>query len=45
MQGRSDIKTASDFNSDRRAETALQSSDGERGRKHAKSFDPVRDLL
>ena len=35
MQGRSDIKTASGFNDQRRAETALQSSDGESGRKPA----------
>ena len=45
MQGRSDINTASDFSSHRSAETALQSSDGEIGRKHAKSIDLVRDLL
>ena len=45
MQGRSDMKTDFDFNSHRSAETGLQSSDGERGRKHAKVIDVVRDLL
>ena len=44
MQGRSDIKTASDLNSHQSAETDLQSHDGERSRKRAQSMDVVRDL-
>ena len=45
MQGRSDIKTASGLNSHRSAETALQSNDGEKGRKRAQITDLMRVLL